>query len=108
MLKNFRALYQVLHDIKLSESKKESLISKRLKSVLIASYEYIPYYRKIMQGIGYNPLKDYSDPKDLTRLPIITKKDLKTHNESLFLKKNVDTSKLYTEVPEYFCLKTRF
>jgi phenylacetate-CoA ligase len=97
LFRNAKALYQVLHDIKLSKSEIESLASKRLKSVLIASYKYVPYYRKIMQDIGYNPLKDYTGPKDLAKFPITTKKDLKANRVSLFLKENADTAKLFSD-----------
>jgi phenylacetate-CoA ligase len=95
MFRNAKALYQVLHDIKLSKSEIESLASKRLKSVLIASYKYVPYYRKIMQDIGYNPLNDYTGPEDFVKFPVTTKKDFKTNRTSLFLKENINLASLY-------------
>ena len=97
MFRNAKALYQVLHDIKLSKSERESLVSKRLKSILIASYKYVPYYRKMMQDISYDPLKDYTGPEDLAKFPITTKKDLKTNRASIFLKENADTAKLFND-----------
>jgi len=95
MFRNAKALYQVLHDAKLSKSERENLASKRLRDILIASYKYVPYYRKMMQDISYNPLKDYTSPKDLAKFPITTKKDLKTNRISLFLKENINLASLY-------------
>jgi len=95
MFRNAKALYQVLHDAKLSKRERENLASKRLKSVLVASYKYVPYYREMMQDISYDPLKDYTGPEDLAKFPITTKKDLKTNETFLFLKENADTAKLF-------------
>jgi phenylacetate-CoA ligase len=97
MLKNIKALYRVYHDLKLSESKKSHLVKRRLKTVLIESYKNVPYYRKLMDDIGYNPLKDYIGPEDLLKFPVTTKQDLKTTGESFFLRKDVDTANLFTD-----------
>jgi len=95
MLRNAKALHQVLHDIRLPNYQKEQLVSKRLKSVLISSYKHVPYYRKMMQNLGYDPVYDYKGPQDLKMFPVTTKLDLKTHGPSSFLKENTDTANLY-------------
>ena len=97
MLRNSRAVYLVLHDIKLSNNQTQQLVSKRLRSVLISAYKYVPYYRKIMKNIGYDPVHDYTGPEDLQIFPIMTKLDLKTYELSSFLKENINTENLYTE-----------
>jgi phenylacetate-CoA ligase len=50
-----------------------------------------------MNDIDYNPIYDYSGPKDLAMFPILTRKDLKINEKHLFLKENTNTSKLYED-----------
>lgn len=97
IFRNTKTLYQVLHAIKLSNKQKQQLISKRFQKVLIESYNHVPYYRKLMKNIGYNPLIDYTGTEDLRIFPITTKLDLKTHGLSSFLKENINTKNLFTD-----------
>jgi phenylacetate-CoA ligase len=95
MLNNIKAVWQVIHDIKLPIDKIEELVQKRLKRVLISAYVHVPYYRKLMQNIDYNPAIDYKGPEDLRRFPITTKQDLKANNQMMFLKDGTCTKNLY-------------
>ena len=71
-----KAFHQVLRDARLSRRELDKLIFKRLRRILVSAYRYVPYYRKIMETAGYNPIKDYRGPKDLSILPITTKEDI--------------------------------
>lgn len=95
MLNNIKAMWQVMHDIKLSSNKKEQLVKKRLERVLVLAYRHVPYYRNMMKNIGYNPITDYKGPEDLIRFPITTKKDIKANDSAMFLKEGIDFKKLY-------------
>lgn len=95
MFNNIKAMWQVMHDIKLTSYKKEELVKKRLKRVLISAYMYVPYYRGMMKNIGYNPIHDYKGPEDLRKFPITKKQDLKTNDKLMFLKDRVSNKNLY-------------
>jgi len=71
-----KAFHQAMRDAKLERAELVKLIFKRLKNVLVSAYLHVPYYRKIMETSGYNPIKDYCGPKDLAILPITTKEDI--------------------------------
>ena len=96
MFRNIKAILIVLHDIKLPAYKKEELVKKRLKKVLVSAYMHVPYYRNMMKNIGYNPAIDYKGPEDLRRLPITTREDFKTNDQLMFLKDGVNTKNLYS------------
>lgn len=86
MLNNARALYQVMHDAKLSRSKLDDLVYRRLREVLVSAYQKVPYYRELMQSVGYNPIQEYSGPEDLSKLPITTKEILKQKGYKAFVR----------------------
>jgi len=92
MLNNARALYQVMHDAKLSRSKLDDLVYRRLREVLVSAYQKVPYYRELMQSVGYNPIQEYSGPEDLSKLPITTKEILKQKGYKAFVKEGADLS----------------
>lgn len=87
-----KALYQVMRDVKLARPALDELIQKRLKSVLVAAYRDVPYYRNVMQSVGYNPTQDYRGPQDLRNLPITLKKTLKERDIKEFIQENCDLS----------------
>lgn len=96
MLNNLRALHQVMRDVKLPRSELDSLIYKRLKRVLISAYQHVPYYRELMQNIGYNPIQEYRGPEDLGKLPITTKNTFKK-NVAALIKEGSDLSQCYKD-----------
>lgn len=98
MLNNVRAFRQVMRDASLSRSELDNTVYKRLQVVLASAYRYVPYYRKVMQSIDYDPNRDYQGPQDLARLPITTKKDLKQRGTAAFVREGSDLSRCFTDV----------
>ena len=92
MLNYLKALYQVMHDNKLSRSQLDQLVNKRLKTVLVSAYQHVPYYREQMQRVGYDPVHDYGGPQDLSKLPITSKQELKHRDIHDFIKKGSNPS----------------
>lgn len=97
MLNNLRALYQVMHDANLDQSALDKVIYNRLKNVLISAYRHVPYYRELMKSAGYNPVTDYSGPKDLRFLPVTTKEDFKKRDPEEFIREGTVLSRCYRE-----------
>lgn len=97
MFSNLRALYQVMRDGKLPRRELEKLVHERLKTVLVSAFLHVPYYRELMQSIGYDPVRDYSGPGDLSNLPITTKQVLKEKGISTFLREGSDLSACFND-----------
>jgi phenylacetate-CoA ligase len=96
LFKEINAMRQVLQDIKLPAYKKEELLKKRLKAVLISAYKNVPYYRSMMKNIGYDPAIDHKGQEDLKKFPITTKQELKMYDQLMLLKDGVNTEDLYS------------
>ena len=96
MFKNIQAILQVMRDIRLPADKKEELVEKRLKKVLISAYKHVPYYRNMMKSIGYNPELDYKGLEDLRKFPVTQRQDLKTNDSLMFLKEGICSKNLYS------------
>lgn len=62
----------------------EPIINRRLRIVLEAATS-VPYYREIMKRAGYDAVRDYRGPTDLSLFPITRKSDIKAAPRS-FLK----------------------
>ena len=56
----------------------------KLKFLLIESYEGIPYYRSLFDGLEFNPYKDFTKITDISKLPILGKDFVKT-NKDIFI-----------------------
>lgn len=97
MLNNLRALHQVMRDTKLPRPELESVVHRRLRDALVSAYLRVPYYRKVMQSAGYNPIQEYRGPEDLSRLPITTKETLKQGRVESFVEKGSDLSRCFSE-----------
>ena len=97
MFYNLRALHQVMRDVKLSRSELDKLIHKRLRDVLVSAYLHVPYYREVMQSVGYDPIQEYRGPEDLSRLPITTKKVLKQRGITAFVREDSDLSRCFSD-----------
>ena len=96
-LRYLRAFLQVMHDGRLSRSKLEELVRRRLRKVLASAYLHVPYYRETMRGVGYDPLRDYCGPEDLARLPVTTKQVVKAGGVAAFAKEGTDLSGCYRD-----------
>ena len=97
MFYNLIALYQVMHDVKFPRKSLNNLIYKRLKAVLVSAYQHVPYYREVMQSVGYDPTKDYSGPEDISILPITTKETIKKIGIKAFLREGIDLNRCFSE-----------
>ena len=86
-----------MRDVKLSRSELDKLVHKRLKTVLVSACQYVPYYRELMQSVGYDPVRDYCGPQDLLRLPITTKEVLKQKGTTAFVKEGSDLSHCFSD-----------
>ncbi|EMS70341.1 phenylacetate--CoA ligase family protein [Ruminiclostridium cellobioparum] len=64
----------------------------KLKSLLIESFKYVPYYHKLFDECGFNPER-FSNLDDLCKIPILTKKDINTNRNDL-ISKNYQNKKL--------------
>ena len=97
MLNRAKALHQVMRDAKLPRSELNKVINSRLESVLVSAYRHVPYYRELMQNVGYDPARDYRGPEDLSILPITSKAALKQGGITAFVKQDSDLSYCFTE-----------
>ena len=95
MLGQLLALLQVMHDSRLSRSKLDQLVQRRLRKVLVSAYLHVPYYRETMRRADYDPRRDYSGPEDLRMLPVTTKTDVKERNTAAFVKEGTDLSRCF-------------
>lgn len=91
--RRLRAFYQVMRDAKLERPELDKLIFTRLKQVLASAYLHVPYYRKIMEKSGYNPIKNYRGPKDLSILPITSNNDIKNSKIQAITREGADLTK---------------
>lgn len=83
---------------KLPLSELNKVVHKRLKDILVSAYRHVPYYRDLMQNVGYDPVRDYRGPEDLSKLPVTTKKVLKQRDITEFIKEGSDLSKCFTDL----------
>ena len=95
MLRQLLALLQVMHDSRLSRSKLDQLVQRRLRKVLVSAYLHVPYYRETMRRADYDPRRDYSGPEDLRILPVTTKTDVKERETNAFVKEGTDLSRCF-------------
>lgn len=98
MFNNLRAFYQVMRGAKLPRSELDKVVHKRLKAVLVLAYRHVPYYRELMHGVGYDPVRVFRGPEDLSKLPITSKKDLKQRDITAFVREGSDLSKCFTDL----------
>jgi phenylacetate-CoA ligase len=59
-----------------SAEKLEEYQMSRLKAVLNHSYENVPYYRRLLDGLGLKP-GDFRRLEDLKKLPVLTKDEMR-------------------------------
>jgi phenylacetate-CoA ligase len=97
MLDNVRALCQVMRDSKLPRSALDRIVRKRLEAVLVSAYCHVPYYRELMQSAGYDPVREYRGPEDLSKLSITTKEILKQVGAQAFVVEDSDLSSCFSD-----------
>lgn len=57
---------------------------EKLRFLLIESYNGIPYYQELFNGVGFNPQTDFNSLSDLSKIPIL-KKEFVKKNKDLFV-----------------------
>lgn len=55
---------------------------QRLKALFVQAQAHVPYYRELFSRIGFNPAT-FRSLNDLSRLPFLTKADIRAHTEQL-------------------------
>ncbi len=59
------------------EDRRQAYVMEKLRQTLVRAYEGTAYYREQFQKIGFNPHKDFRSPEDMTRLPLLSKNDVR-------------------------------
>jgi phenylacetate-CoA ligase len=78
----FRMLRDMEAADQLTVSELQQLQQERLRAFLEACYRHVPYVRLRMQESGVGP-GDIRDARDLRRLPLMTKADIRCHRSEL-------------------------
>ena len=73
-------------------SQLEQLQQKKLRALLEHAYENVPYYHKVFRELGLKP-EDIKTTNDLTKLPLLTKEDIRNNIDKL-VAKNYSKQKL--------------
>jgi phenylacetate-CoA ligase len=73
----------------LSRAKLEEVQNRKLQAVIRHAYDNVPYYRSLFQSAGLVP-DEIRTAKDLQRIPITTKENLKKAGTALIIAKEVD------------------
>jgi phenylacetate-CoA ligase len=68
---------------------------KKIKFLLIDSYNGIPYYRELFDSLGFNPKNDFERLSDLAKLPILSKEFVKKNKDLFVNKRHLDKAILF-------------
>lgn len=60
-----------------SLKKMEKYQFKKLKKLLIESYVGVPYYKELFDQINFNPYVNFNSLNDISKLPVLTKTEVK-------------------------------
>ncbi len=55
---------------------------EKLKGLILYAYETVPYYRELMDSLHLRP-SDVETMDDLTKLPVLTREDIREHGERM-------------------------
>lgn len=75
MISQIATFFKVKNNLKKSREELEELQFKKLKKLLIHSYDTIPYYKRLFDKANITP-EDITSLDDISKIPITTKKDL--------------------------------
>src|SRR5215204_4101156 len=70
-------LRRLMNNRRLSSVELEAARERKLQALIRHAYEKVPYYRSLFQSVGLLP-EDIRTAKDLQRIPMTTKDDLRT------------------------------
>jgi phenylacetate-CoA ligase len=76
-------------------NKLENYQFKKLKLLLIDSYENIPYYKELFSKIQFNPNTDFNQLSDLKLIPILSKEIAKSRQKEFINQKYISNSLLF-------------
>jgi len=77
-----RLMEEFTRNERLSRGELEEYQRERLKLLMRHAYEHVPYYRDVMRERRLTPA-DFQDLKDLEKLPVLTREDVKKHQARL-------------------------
>jgi len=87
--RKFRNIFEEFDRIQwLSEREIKEYQLERLKSLIAYSYEYVPYYRRVMKTRHLHP-DDIKTLNDLIKIPILTREDVRLHQSELLSTKYI-------------------
>lgn len=82
-------LRRLMNNRRLSPAELEAVRDQKLQAMIRHAYENVPYYRSLFQSVGLLP-EDIRTVKDLQRIPITTKDDLRTAGVERITAKGID------------------
>ena len=91
MLDHALTLQRLLRDHRKPRAELDVLASAKLRRVLRNAMS-VPYYRDIMRAAGYDPMRDFGGPGDLSLFPPLRKTSIKSSPESFV--RQADTDRL--------------
>ena len=87
-LKYRRILHTLRNNVWLKTSELEAIQEKKLRAILNHAYRNVPFYHRLFDSVGVRP-DDIKTIEDLSKIPIITKSQLKNANKEI-VARNVD------------------
>jgi phenylacetate-CoA ligase len=63
--------------------KRRAYIFDKLNRTLLRAYDGVPFYRERFQAAGFNPERDFRSIADLSRVPRLTKEDVRANYEKM-------------------------
>jgi histidinol-phosphate aminotransferase len=69
--------------------RREAYIRQQLQKTLVNAYEGTEFYRERFKSIGFDPRKDFSGPEVMSKLPLLTKHDIREHSEKMIDKRHL-------------------
>jgi phenylacetate-CoA ligase len=97
-LQNFRKLFyfiQLKRHQWLKESDLIRIQEKRLKGLINHAYHNVPFYNELFDSVGVKP-QDVQTVKDLQKIPILTKENVKDNYPGKIVAKGIDITKCHT------------
>jgi histidinol-phosphate aminotransferase len=59
------------------DERRQKYVMENLRRTLVRAYEGTAFYREQFRNAGFNPRTDFRSPEDLSRLPLLTKNDVR-------------------------------
>lgn len=77
-----RLMDEFARNEQLSRGELEEYQREKLVALIHHAYEHVPYYHNVMKGLKLVP-SDFKGLEDLPKLPVLTREDVKKHNQLL-------------------------